>query len=258
MKMKALLVDDEVNNSELLSYFITKYCPDVNVVGQAENLEKARAIYVAEIPALLFLDIELGQSANGFDLLKYIDPAVTAVIFVTAFSEYAIQAVREEAVDYLLKPVNIDELQAAVSRAQKRLQVQDPKEGLRDMLREAIQGLQPKSEEDFIAVPYMDKIELLKKNEIQYMASSGSYSKITTQDNSVCWSSRNLGEYEKILTGSSFIRVHHSYIINIAFLRSIDKTGGWTCVMQDGTLVPISRRKKEDLYSRLNLRLEKD
>lgn len=258
MKMKALLVDDEVNNSELLGYFLTKYCPEVQIVGRAENLETARAIYTAEMPELLFLDIELGQSTNGFELLPYIDTTVTAVIFVTAFSDYAIQALKQEAVDYLLKPVNIDELQQAVSRARKRLHVHDPKEALKYLLREAVQGLQPKSEEDFIAVPYMDKIELLKKNEIQYMASSGSYSKITTQDNTVCWSSRNLGEYEKILTGSSFIRVHHSYIINIAFLKSIDKTGGWTCVMQDGTLVPISRRKKEDLYSRLNLRLEKD
>jgi two-component system LytT family response regulator len=258
MKMKALLVDDEVNNSELLRYFIDKYCPDVKVIGQAEDLEKAREIYTAEAPNLLFLDIELGQSTNGFELLSYIDPATTAVIFVTAFSEYALQALKHQAVDYLLKPINIEELQQAVMRARTRLRARDPQEGLKDMLRETLQGLSAKPEEDFIAVPYMDKIELLKKKDIQYMASSGSYSKITTRDNTVYWSSRNLGEYEKILTGSSFIRVHHSYIINIAFLRSIDKTGGWTCVMQDGTLVPISRRKKDDLYSRLNLRLEKD
>jgi two-component system LytT family response regulator len=257
--MKALLVDDEVNNSELLRYFLDKYCPDVQVIGQAEDLEKAREIYTAEEPALLFLDIELGKSANGFELLSDIDPAATAVIFVTAFSEYALQALRHQAADYLLKPINIEELQQAVMRAKTRLHTREnPQEGLKDMLRETLQGLSAKPEEDFIAVPYMDKIELLKKKDIQYMASSGSYSKITTLDNTVYWSSRNLGEYEKILTGSSFIRVHHSYIINIAFLRSIDKTGGWTCVMQDGTFVPISRRKKDDLYSRLNLRLEKD
>jgi two-component system, LytTR family, response regulator len=250
----ALIIDDEVNNTTLLDYFIGKYCPEINETITANSLEEAVTQFsgASQRINIVFIDIELNNGASGFDFLNTLDCESVQIIFVTAYNEYAIKAFKYNAVDYLIKPLNIEDLQLAVKNACKRME-----KGVNRQLNRLLQDAEWKKlfkPSKFIAVASVNKIEILAKEDIEHIRSDGKYSTFFTLTGKH-ESSRNLGEYEQLLLNDEmFIRVHHSYIVNLNFVKQIKKEVGWTCLMNSGFPVPVSRRKQDELTKALNLK----
>lgn len=251
-KYTAVLVDDEPSNSELLSHFISKYCPLINIIGKAETKESAIAIIPKLAPDIVFMDIVLDEG-TGFDVLEAIDTTNLQVIFVTAFDEFAIKAFRYNAVDFVLKPVEIEALIVAVSNASERLEKNQYTGDKRiNALIEAMSS--DKLNQDFIAVPTIEKIEFIKTNTIMYCKSDGKYTEFYTSNGTKIVSSKNLGEYETLLDDQVFFRIHNSYIANLNFVKNINKAEGNYLELSDKILLPIAKRRQDKLHRFLKIK----
>ncbi|RMB60942.1 DNA-binding response regulator [Dokdonia sinensis] len=251
-KLSAVLVDDEPNNIELLSHFLKKYCPRVEVIGQADTKEDAIAIIPQLEPDLLFMDIVLDEG-TGFDVLESIDTTNMQIIFVTAFDEFAIKAFKYNAVDFVLKPVEIEALILAVNHAAERVENNQFIEEKRlSALVEAMTT--EKLNQDFIAIPTVNKIEFIKTNTITYCRSDGKYTEFHLKDKRKVVSSKNLGEYEQLLDDKVFFRIHNSYIVNLNYVQNINKSAGNYVELGDHISLPIAKRRQESLARFLRLK----
>jgi two-component system LytT family response regulator len=239
--LKALIVEDEINNAELLKHFVTKYCPEIELVGTCHNKEEAITAIPEFKPQLLFLDIVLEED-NAFDLLREIDSSNMHIIFITAFDEYALKAFRFNAADYLLKPLQIEELVEAVKRI---LQRQANKEFIQKNTLETME--RNYKNHKVVTVSNIDKVSFLKSEEILYCKSSGRYTEFYLQDKRKLIASKSLGEYENELDKELFFRIHKSFIVNLNYITHINKKAGNYCELNNGSSLPISRRRMEGL-----------
>lgn len=240
MNLKAILIDDEKNNLINLEQMLKTYCTGVEVVASALNAAEGKLLLLQHRPDLLFLDIQM-PGKSGFDLLKELPEQVCEVIFVTAYDQYAVQAVRFAAVDYLLKPVNIEELQAAVGRAWVR--VRDKQKNLQ--LENLLQLLQAGKEEHRIAITTLRETRFIRTAEIVRCESSNNYTAIFLADGEKLTSSRPIFEYEELLREYGFFRCHQSHLVNRRSVKSWVKEDGGYLLLDNGHQVPVSRNKKE-------------
>lgn len=239
-RMKAILIDDEKNNLVNLEQLLKTYCPDVEIVATALNAAEGKTVLLQHHPDLVFLDIQM-PGKNGFELLRELHRYDFEVIFVTAYDQYAIQAVRFAAVDYLLKPVNTEELQAAVGRALANSR--DKKKNLQ--LENLIQLLQEKKEDHRIALTTMKETRFIRTSEILRCESSNNYTIFFLAGGEKLTASRPIFEYEELLKDYGFIRCHQSHIVNRKFVKSWVKEDGGYLLLDNGHQVPVSRNKKE-------------
>ena len=240
------------NNTELLIHFLNKYCPRIEVIGQADTKEDAIQIIPQLEPNILFLDIVLDEG-TGFDVLETIDTENVQVVFVTAFDEFAIKAFKYNAVDFVLKPVEIESLILAVNSAIERIENNQYIEQKR--LSALVDAMTTeKLNQDFIAIPTVEKIEFIKTNTIIYCQSDGKYTEFYLTNNKKIVSSKNLGEYEQLLDDNVFFRIHNSYIVNLNFVQNINKAAGNYVELQDNVSLPIAKRRQESLHKFLNLK----
>ncbi|MBL4662770.1 MAG: response regulator transcription factor, partial [Flavobacteriaceae bacterium] len=247
----AVIIDDEINNINLLIHFIQKYCPLINTVGTASTKDEAITVINITKPKIVFLDIILDEG-TGFDLLEEITYKKSKVIFVTAFDEYAIKAFKYNAIDYLLKPIEIEELVLAVNKACK-----DIDEGSftrNNQINKLNDSLNNKVELDFIAVPSLKKIDFVKLEDIIYLKSSGRYTDFFLKNNRKITASRNLGEFENIIDKTLFFRIHNSYIVNLRHVLNINKADGNYCKMSTQESIPIAKRRQEALHRFLRIK----
>lgn len=248
--MKAVLIDDEPHNLSNLRALLETYCPQVEVCAVAQTAEAGKAALYTHQPDLLFLDIQMpGQ--DGFALLRSLVEYDFDVIFVTAYDQYAIQAMRLAAVDYLLKPVDIGELQAAVANAEKqrRLKVQ---RGQVEHLMQWLQA-QTRNEEPRIALATMQETRFVNIKEIVRCESSNNYTTFFLSDGAKLLVSKPIYEYDELLSSYGFLRCHQSHLVNKAFIKSWRKDYGDFLLLADGGQVPISRGKKEAVKKALLL-----
>lgn len=251
MKIKALILEDEQSNIDILVHFLNKYCEDVGDVESAKSVKVALEKFKSFQPDLLLLDIKLGKGTS-FDLLDQIEELKIPIIFITAYDEYAIKAIKYSAIDYILKPVQIDELQDAIARAKKQFKESSHSDQV-NVLKQRLE--QPiASQDDFIAIPTLKTIEFIKTQDVQYVMADGKYSTFVFSDGQEIISSRHLGEYEEIFSDIGLFRVHRSYVINLNQIARISKEDGFYCIMNNGKSIPISRRKKEEMLERLRLK----
>ena len=191
--LKSLIIEDEVNNAELLKHFLSKYCPEIEVLDTCVNKAEALEALSRLKPKLLFLDIVL-EDDTAFDILKEIDFSEMHIIFITAFDEYALKAFRYNAADYLLKPLQIDELLKAVQRTLKR-------EANREFIqKKALENIAQQFKETnprLVTISNIDKVSFVKNEEIYYCKSSGRYTEFYLKDKRKLVASKSLGEYEK-------------------------------------------------------------
>lgn len=244
--ISAVIIDDEPGNVLTLLELVKQYCPNVIVVGTAPDPLKGYELIVETAPQLVFLDIEMPYG-NAFDLLDKLVPVSFEVIFVTAFNDYAIKAFKYAALDYLLKPVNINELKAAVSKVSQRLEEKNINTRIGSLL------LNLRSETTVpqkIALPTIDGCSFENINDIMYLQAEGSYTYIFSKEKTKLLVSKNLKEFEDLLPAASFCRVHHSNIININFVKKYYKGRGGYVQMEDGATIEISTRKKGDFFER--------
>lgn len=247
MKIRCIIVDDESKSRENLRLLLQEYCPAVEVVAEADSAVKAMALIGKFEPDLLFLDIEMGE-LSGFDLLKLLNGKQDfQLIFVTAFDKYGIQAVKACALDYLLKPINILELSTAVDKAIQ--QIGPKKENER--LKELVANIDRKEEEQKIAVPLADKIEFIAISKIIRLEADGNYTHFYLEGQKHYLVCKTLKEYQDLLAAHQFIRSHQSHLINFRKISSYVKTDGGYIAMEDGSQVPISRQKREEVLARI-------
>ena len=220
--IRTIVVDDEKPSREVLCNYLKEFCPDVEIVASASSLKTAFKSIRKKNPDVVFLDIEMADG-KGFDLLKLFDRIDFKVIFVTAYSDYAIKAFRFNAIDYLLKPVKIDELQMAVDKVRKANNDNNSyPEQLATLLKNLAEG---NGNHDTITISHLKGFEVLKICDI-IMCTADSYcTNFYLTGKRKVISSKNLKQYEELLTSHKFLRVHHSYLVNLNHVCSYTKQG---------------------------------
>lgn len=246
--IKAILVDDEPGSLITLNAFLDAYCPEVQVIASSGHPIQALEMIRELKPDLLFLDIEM-PFANAFDMLEMLKPVNFEVIFITAFNDYALKAFKYAAVDYLLKPINIDELRASVTRVKKVLQGSAAFNGRVNGLLENLQ--RPLNEPGVISVPTTKGFEVVQLDKVIYIEASNRYSDINLGKGKKITVSKSLKEFEDLLPGTMFIRIHHSFIINIHKVQKYNRGRGGEVILSDGTSIEVAVRKKNDFLEKL-------
>ena len=244
--IKAIIVDDEPHCCEVLQILLQRYCPEVDVIATCHSGEKALESIALLKPQLVFLDIEMPRM-NGFEMLEKSKEISFELIFTTSYNQYAIKAIRFCALDYLLKPVDREELQAAVNRVQQKL-ARPLSQQLEILLQKINQG---SSSVQRIALPTMEGLQLVPVHEIISCASSSNYTIFHLKGKEKITVSRTLKEMEEMLEDHSFLRVHHSFLVNLNEISRYVRGEGGYLVMSDGSSVDVSRSKKETLLRRI-------
>ena len=245
--IRAVLVDDEIDSIRVLQRLIEGYCPEVMIVGKADGVETAMHVIQTTKPELVFLDIEMTHG-NAFDLLNKLQPIEFQVIFVTAFDNYAIRAFKYSAVDYLLKPVDIDDLRSALERAARKVQGKSFLDQMETLLYnvETFQLTQQK-----MAVPTLTGLVFIPIKDIMRFEAKGSYTTIYLTNNDEIIATRNIKEYEELLPAAIFCRVHNSHIINLHKIQKYHKGRGGYVIMEDGSNIEVASRRREEFLRRL-------
>ncbi len=249
MSIKAVLIDDEKHNLANLRELINTYCPQVTICDTALNADDGKTIILKQQPDIVFLDIQM-PNKNGFDLLRALNHYDFEIIFVTAYDQYAIQAMRFAAVDYLLKPVDINELQSAVDRAIKKCRLKVQNQQLENLIQ--ILKSQQNKDEQRIALTTTKETRFIKTSEIVRCESSNNYSTFFLQDDEELLVCKPIYEYEEILKDYGFIRCHQSHLVNKKFVKSWKKEYGDHLLLFNGTQIPVSRNKKETVKKALD------
>ena len=241
--IKAILVDDELHCLETLSILLREYCPHVHVAAQCSSAEGALAAIKKVKPSILFLDIEM-PGMNGFELLEKIDTINFSIIFTTSYNQYAIKAIRFSALDYLLKPIDCDDLLAAVNKVMHI--TQSPSSEQLNMLMNTIQNKGTGFSK--IAVPTSEGFELIQANDIVYCQADDNYTYFFLKSKNKIVACRSLKEVEEQLESfSCFVRVHHSYLVNLNEVSKYVRGEGGFLLMSSGSTINVSRSRKEAL-----------
>ncbi len=247
MKTTAVIVDDEEHCRSALSGLLERKFPDIELLGMATNVPDGIALVRKTDPKLLFLDIEMGKQ-TGFDLLQALGPKHAHVIFTTAHEGYAVKAIRFSALDYLLKPVDADELGMAIGKATEAMRAPQQPEQFMALLKNLTQ---PQGADKRIALPVADGLEMVNVDEILFCESDSNYTVVHQNGKKRLVISRTLKEFEDMLDPTQFIRVHHSHLINVKHVKKYIRGEGGEVIMADGTNVAVSRRKKQELMDSL-------
>ena len=242
----ALLIDDDDNLRAGMKSLLSRYAPEIAIMGEADSVKTGTELLLKTEPQVVFLDIHLGDG-SGFDLLEEVNKRGklnSQIVFITAHEQYAIKAFRFSALDFLLKPVDPDELEKVISKIKNVLVKSDSVAHI-DLLLENIR----KKVDNFkrIALSTADGIHLFEISDIIRCESEDNYTKFYIKNNKPVMISKTLKEYEDLLTEHGFERIHQSHLINLAYLKSYIKKDGGYVVMADNSNLPISQRKKDRL-----------
>lgn len=242
-KLRTIIVDDEESGRQTLKNFISKYCSEIEIVAEADGVVSGIGQIILQTPDLVFLDIRM-HDGSGFDLLEKLPSRSFSVIFVTSHDNFAIQAFRFAAVDYLLKPVDPDQLVDAV----RRVKIASPQNEIESKLDVLVTNA---TKLEKIALPSMEGIRFVKINEILRCESDDNYTSIFMRGGERIVVSKTLKEYEQLLSGMQFCRVHKSHLVNLQWVEKYIPGEGGYLILEDGTHVDVSRRKKEWVMERL-------
>ena len=244
--LRVLLIDDEQRATDALRMMILKTIPEIEEVIVCNDAREAPEKIHQFQPGLVFLDIQMPH-LNGFEVLEKIPNKNFKIIFTTAYNEFAIQAIRYSAFDYLLKPVDMEELQAAVHRF---IEGQEDYKQQYDLLKNIMHNMSVTSTEEFrLALPTKEGVHFLLPQEIIRCEALGNYTKFFTTSGKSYLISKTLGEYDTLLTPQNFIRTHKSHLVNKKFISFIDHDG--FAVLKDNSRVEVSRRRKEEVMEAL-------
>ncbi len=248
--IKALIIDDELKARNILNHYIENFIPEITEIKQADSVDSALEILQNYEPGIVFLDVEMPHK-NGFDFLVSLKDPSFDVIFTTAYNQYAIQAIRFSALDYLLKPVDPDELKAAVLRHQEKKESVLEKKQLFDNL---VQNMDKKEIRDFrIAVPSNEGVYFFTIDEILRLEADRSYTHIHLVGKRPFIASKTLKHFEEMLDEFQFIRTHKSHLVNPRHITRVSNDNEFV-LLTDGSKVEVSRRKKEEVLQQLKLR----
>ena len=247
IKLRALVVDDEEFARKNLTMMLEEFCPEIEVIGQASRKEQAKAIIESAHPDVVFLDIRMPSGAEGFELLDEIDNKDFLVVFVTAFKDYAIRAFNASAVYYLLKPIDVDELQKAISKLveTRNTYKEDPQSysAYFDSLKDLSSSLLNNKPTSRIAISHTKGLKIVEDDTITHLEASGNCTTIYFKDGSRYLDTRTLKTYENILNPIKFSRVHKSHIINLDIMKEYVNEDGHFAILEGGIRVPVARNR---------------
>lgn len=238
--LKAILIDDDQSNLSALGEKLLNHCPQVHVIDRCDNAKDGIKAIESRKPDLVFLDIEM-PIMNGFLLLQQLTYRNFELIFVTAYDHYAIKAIRYSALDYLLKPVEIDDLKSAVLKAEGNRNSRTSQLQL-ELLLEHLSNKQPKR----ITIPTSDGLRFINIEDIVYLEASNNYTNIYLSSNQKLLVSRTLKDFEDMLPSDSFLRIHHTTVINKYHVEKYIRGEGGQVVMRHGNVLDVSKRKKAE------------
>lgn len=247
MTIRSIIIDDESNNIDNAQALLGEYCPEVEVVATAMNAADGIAAIRECRPDLVFLDIQMpGQ--NGFEVLKAFSRIDFEIIFVTAFDQYGIQAIKFSALDYLLKPIDVGELKKAVEKAADALHTKQASRNIVNLMEYIRMGRKdiPK-----IALPTQQEIMYVRIDEIIRCEASNNYTNFVLENGRTVLVCKTLKEFDELLKPHGFLRPHQSHLVNANFVTSYLREDGGLLLMKDETKVPIARQKRESIKDAL-------
>ena len=241
--IRTVIIDDEPMARDGIMAILHKYCPEVNIIGMAGDVESSVQLIRTQEPDLVLLDVHL-LDGTAFDVLNRLDSAHYKIIFITAFEEYAITAFKFSAMDYILKPVSPDDLVAAINKVHDSLD----KESMARRLELLLENLKDKPRQsNRIALRTSASMHFVNLSDIIRCQSEKNYSRFFLLNGENITVSKTLKDFEELLVPFNFVRVHQSHLVNMDHIRRFDRSEGGTLVMCDNSTVPVSMRKKEDL-----------
>ncbi len=250
--MRALIIDDESAARDNLEFLLNEYCPAVSVTGKAASADAARKIISDGGIDVLFLDIAM-PGETGFDLLETIKEKNFLVVFVTAYQEYSLRALKANAIDYLLKPVDIEELKACVSKLNLFKDSFRQHPAIQTVYKESLSNFteQVNSQQQInkIIIYHYQGFDIIHIDDIIYVEADSSYTVFHLKANKKVVASKHMKEFEDVLKNKSFLRIHKSYIINLSCLNHYSTVNGYFAVMNDGSSISVSRRKVEEFLN---------
>lgn len=245
MKLRSLIVDDEVHARENLKYLLQNYCPEIEVVGMAHHVESAIESVNKLNPQVIFLDICMPSATEGFDFLASVPEKKFQVVFVTAFKDYAIRALNANAIHYLMKPVDVDDLKNAVKKlvstnqlfTENQEQLLNYIRSLENLSRSMLSPLSVSR----ITINHARGFKIVDPNDFMYLSGEGNYTSIMFVDGTKYVDTKSIGVYEDILDQQQFFRIHKSHIINVLYVKEFLNDEGHFVIMKDNTRLPVSR-----------------
>ncbi len=247
MELRVVIIEDEKHSLDTLSHLLLDFCENITILGTAANVTNGISLIKETNPDLVFLDIEL-HSGTGFDILQKLEDISFEVIFTTAFEQYAIKAIKFSSVDYLLKPIDLEELQTAIQKVKSR---QNSKVSIRQ-IKNLVKNLEGQNIKDKkICLSTQEGMEFVKVLDIRYCKANGSYTIFSIKGQPDQLVSKNLKEFELLLQEYDFMRVHNSYLINLREVKKYIKSEGGYIIMNNNDHVHLSPRKKELFLERI-------
>lgn len=241
--LKAILIDDEKNSRESLRKKTAAHCPELEIVAECTNGMEGLLAIEQYKPDVVFLDIEMPHM-NGFNMLQQVKNRDFEIIFTTAFNQYAINAIRCSALDYLVKPVDVEELVRAVGRINQRKNDTDTSKQLEIL---ASYLTEQKTTQEKIAVSVSAGLEIIEVSKIIYLEAASNYTHIHLRDEKPLLASRTLKEFEEILPPSFFYRIHNAILVNVNYIKKYHKGDGGQVLLSNGVLLDVARRRKDEL-----------
>ncbi len=233
---KIAVIDDELDARRILSRYLEKYVPEAEMIGEANGVSDAYDLILHKEPDIILLDIHM-DDGNGFELLEKLGDNCPKVIFTTAFDEYALQAFRVQAVDYLLKPIDPEKLQEAI----RRVNLSKEQNANTELYRKIFNS-------DRMAIPTLTGNQFLRLNEIVYVEAQGAYCEINLSNGKKLLISKNLKFFkEKLRSKPEFLKPHKSYMVNIQYVEALQKDDGWCLKLVNGKLIPVARGKRTEI-----------
>jgi two-component system, LytTR family, response regulator len=247
--IKAIIIDDEPHCVEALSTDLLKHCKSVEIYDKCHSAKDGIRAIRKYKPDLIFLDVEMPWM-NGFEMLEVLGDFDFCIIFTTAFDQFAARAFRISAVDYLLKPIDTDDLKSAVQKAEEKILSSSRGVNIKNLLNNIRQPVQLQK----VALPNREGYEFILLNLILYCSAEGSYTRIMLSDKRSLLVSKTLGDIEEMLPPEIFTRIHHSHIVNLHQVAHYIRTDGGYLVMNNNEKLMVSKARKEFLLERLGLK----
>lgn len=250
--LKAIIVDDEEFARSSLFFLLQQNCPDIEITGIARSVAEAKDILTNHTVDLIFLDIAM-PGENGFELIPDAQKQHAAVIFTTAYDQYALKAIKANALDYLLKPIAIDELKIAVDKVIEHVKLFQNRNETDDRITNLASSLTSRSEIRKLALPYGQGFKMVDVDDIIYIEADSNYSVVHLNNHDKITVSKILREFEELLPGDQFVRIHKSSIINLNHLNEYNSKNGLQVFLKSGESMNISRRRASDFFEKVKI-----
>lgn len=247
--LRSIIIDDEPQNTIILKNDLSMHCPTVDIISICHSAKEGIMAIKKEKPDLVFLDIEMPWM-NGFEMLEMLDDISFSIIFTTAHDQFAAKAFRISAVDYLLKPIDANDLKEAVRKAHQRSEQQRGNIHIENLLR----NIKQPSSQQKIALPYKEGYEFIEVNHIIYCQAEGAYTKVFLDNKKYILVSKSLGDIEELLPLDLFQRIHHSTVVNLNYITHFVRSDGGYVKLQTGEQLTVSKSKRDAVMERLGLK----